>query len=424
MKLEHPRIFFVAVFLAAAICLNGCAKKNEGGKTILTFLTPQSREVLRIQTEVVRHFEKERPEIKINLLSVPGARHSEKLKTMIAGNTPPDVTEIRNLEFPAFAEKGILLDLSPYLQKEPKGFLDDFNPIAVNLSSYKKKIYGFTYGVECVFLFYNQDLFDKSGVKYPDESWTWTDLLKACEKLTRRSGQNSQFGIWPPSAGWEGFAPLVWQNGGKVFDDVENPTKCLINQPAAVEALQFLVDIRRKYHYAPTTSEGADQGRIEMFMSGRIGMIFDGPWQLPEFRKLKFRWDVAVLPKQKYRATWAGSSCYSVIKGSKHPDEAYEFIKFLTNTENQRIFAKVGFSVPSRKSAMDAYLNPALPPKNQRILIELKDARMLEKTAKYEEIKMIFQQNLEPVFLGQKPLHEACDRIVPEVNALLKNNKD
>lgn len=414
--IKVSRLFCSLVICGTIGAITGCSEKHEKEKVILTHVTPQVSEMLHILEEVIGEFEKENPEIRINLISAPGRHHSAKLKTMLGGGTPPDTTEIRNLEFPAFAERGIFVDLGPYIKQEDENFMDDFSSISVDLATHIGKIYGFTYGVECLFLFYNKDLFDRAGVNYPDETWTWDTMLEAAKKLT----QEDRFGIWPPSSQVEGFIPFVWQNGGNIFDDVENPKQCFVNRTEAVEAIQFLVDMRHKYHCAPTASQGADQGPAEMFMSERIAMKPDGSWQVPNFCDLKFKWDVAILPKKECRATWAGSSCFSILKGSKHYDESYKFIKFLTNTASQKKFAKTGFAIPTRESALGTYLNPDAPPANQLILLERRDARMLPKTCRYEEIATIFEQELALVFLQDKSVQDACDRIVPRVEAILR----
>ena len=74
-------------------------------------------------------------------------------------------------------------------------------------------------------LYYNKDLLDKAGVKYPDENWKWDDLLAAAEKLTVKDagGKVTQYAL--AMEGNDKYDKWVNQNGGAILDDMRQPVQ-------------------------------------------------------------------------------------------------------------------------------------------------------------------------------------------------------
>jgi len=294
----------------------------------------------------------------------------------------------------------------------------------MDMATYKGKIYGLTYDM-CVFaIFYNQDLFDEAGVSYPDENWTWDTLAEAGQKLTRdinNDGRIDQFGFTGAEGSWISWCSFVWQNGGRVLDSLEEPKSCVINQPETVEAIQFIADLIHKYHCSPAAAQTEAQINSQMFLTGKLAMVFDGPWMFPIYQKAKFNWDVAPLPKRKCRANLALGSCFSILKESKHPGEAYEYIKYLTSVENQQKLCEAGFSQPTRKSAMQTFLHAPQSPKHVKVFIDaLKYARLMPKIPQWNEIDRIIATELDLVFLGKVQAKDVCKKIALKVNKLLQ----
>jgi len=424
-------ILFLVSFLAAGIVMSGvtsCGRKQTQDKQekqiVLNHIEALMPDQLEVLKEIINEFEKKYPSIKIKLSNMPYTDYFAKLQTMIAGGVPPDVCEVRCFEFPAFAEKGILLELNPYIEKEEKKFIEDFYPLAMDMATYKGKIYGLTYDM-CVFaIFYNQDLFDEAGVSYPDENWTWDTLVKTGQKLTRdinSDGRIDQFAFTGAEGGWITWCPFVWQNAGRVLDSFEDPKKCLIDQPETVEAIQFIADLINKYHCSPTAAQTEAQIGSQMFLTGKLAMALDGPWMFPVYQKAKFSWDVAPLPKHKRRANLALGSCFSVIKESKHKKEAYEYIKYLTSVESQQKLCEAGFSQPTRKSTMQTFLQAPQSPKHAEVFIDaLKYARLMPKMPQWNEIDRIISSELDLVFLGKVQAKDVCKKIALKVNKLLQ----
>ena len=76
-------------------------------------------------------FEKTHPGLKIIQEAPPaGANYFEKLQTLIAANTPPDLFDMWEGYVQPYAENGALTDLEPFLANDPKIKKSDIVPAA------------------------------------------------------------------------------------------------------------------------------------------------------------------------------------------------------------------------------------------------------------------------------------------------------
>ncbi len=274
--------------------------RRPGDETVVTLAVRGGPADVKAAEDIRRAFEREHPGVKIRLEHIPDKQYYAKLLTELAGNSGPDVFGLTNGTILPHVAKGTLLDLAPLMKRD--GGLDktDFFPKALDAYRFGDKLYGMPINFHAFALYYNKTLFDKAHVAYPNGSWDWNDMLAAAKKLTRDSdgdGRIDQYGIVFDS--WLGaVAPWIWQNGGTIFDKEKAPTRCTLNSRKCVEALQFLADLKLKYHVAPSASETAEQGVVEMFYSGRVAMY---PYLYVAGRMRMyakgFEWDCAPLPK-------------------------------------------------------------------------------------------------------------------------------
>ncbi len=226
------------------------------------------------------------------------------------------------------------------------------------------KIYGFPRDNDTTVLYYNKDLFDDAGVAYPDETWTWDEFLEAAKALTVRDarGRVVQYGVVLESNKYFNF---LHQNGADMFDDPLNPTRFTLDDPKAIEALQFMADLINEHQVAPSFAQMLQLGSsTELFQTGRVAMAMTNAARIPTFQQAPFEWGVAPLPAGRtgIRANTMGGAGYVISANTKHPEEAWTFLKFLAGEEGQAIFAKTGVAVPAYRSekTRQAFVN-ALP---------------------------------------------------------------
>jgi len=280
---------------------------------------------------VVREFKKLHPEVtEIEVQVTSWNEYLPKLLTQIASGTAPDVVAVENTPFPEFVAKGVIRDITSYMEKT-KGFSKkDFFSHLLDRYTVDGKIYGIPYDCQpqaC--LFYNKKLFDEAGVSHPNDTWRWEDLLKAAQKLTKKTGDRiAQYGF-DPQGNWQYF---VYTNGGYLVDNIKKPTKCVLDSSRAIGGVQFYVDLMYKYEVSPSPAMIQSSGATstDLFLTGRIAMSYNGFWQAVEhpkqFKEMNAGLALAPAGPTGIRRYPTGGTAYCISSTSKEPDLAWDFI--------------------------------------------------------------------------------------------------
>jgi multiple sugar transport system substrate-binding protein len=391
--LKKLRTVFIVLLcsLIAAACSGGGTNSNAGksstagntgGKTAGEVVTLKFMgwEASPLETQSVKKglelFMQQHPNIKVEYQPVPNTQYPQKLLTMLAGNAAPDVFFLGATEYRAFQKRDVLLDLTSRFQKEMK--LDDFIPSSAKIMDINGKIYGVSACTVSPVLFYNKDVFDKANVPYPpsdpNKAWTWDEFRDAAKKLTIKNGDKvTQYGAF----GLENFymtTAEIFSNGGKLFN--QDGTKMALNSPEVKQVMQSVLDLRVKEGVSPTakTLESIGMKANQMLQTGKVAMVVDGSWSLQELAAMKFSVGVAPLPKIKDAMTHGQSHLHAVAAKTKHPEEAWELVKFLSSDEYQIMNIKEGLWMPNHKSlyteeGIKKWYNDAVYPKDFKELV-------------------------------------------------------
>jgi len=304
-----------------------------------------------IGEDLPRKFEAAHPGTKVNVTILPFDQYNTKLALLSSSGTPPD-TFAAATDFMRFISEGKVVALDELIKQDP--VLSDPAQSRVDANGFmradRKSVYGTQFGPICgMQLYYNRDLFDKAGVKYPDDNWTWTDFHEAAKKLTIvEGGKTTQWGTaWGYLAGWDGgWAPLVWDEGGEIFDSPFNPEKFYFDSPEVIKAWQFMQDMIFKDKVAPAPSDMEALGQAGgPLLSGKVAMIIDGCWMMNSYKDGKFKLGMTVLPKGskgRYNAGWyAGGMAISA--DSKNKELTWAYLRWLAADEQaNQILASVG----------------------------------------------------------------------------------
>jgi multiple sugar transport system substrate-binding protein len=368
-------------------------------------------------------FYKTHPNIRVRLEFTPWERTFDKLLIATAGHRAPDATIVSSMWFVPSAAQGLLADLGLFVAEDKDFELEDFYPAAVNgWGKYNGKLYAIPAGIDIYAMYYNKTMFDKYGVPYPDETWDCKKYLRAAKKLTKDLDRDGRLDQWGTTQNmWQAY---IWQNGGDILN--EDQTRCTLDRPDAYKGLQFMADLRNKYHVCPTPAEIADVGTKNLFTSGRIGMYFSGSWAVPLYfeKEIKdFEYDVAPMPKGKRRAAFFGGASYAVLEGSKHKREAWELVKFMVRRDALRERAIKEQVVPSRISVAEseAFLRLKGPPKHRKVFLDaIEYGRTLPAVTCSREMNDIIWNEISLVLLGRKSAEESCKKLTPIINDLLK----
>ena len=407
------------LFLIFIAAFAGC-KKSDSGKIKMEVAFWGTKEEIPIIDKAVAKWRTEHPEVELVLTHTPNLQYLDRLLTRIAGNSTPDIVFIDIKHIGAFYEKGVLMDLTPFIRKDKTLKLSKFFPTSIDRFSVDGKIYGIPRDIApfaCVY--YNKKLFDEAGVPYPKNEWNWNDMLEKTKKLTKKdkNGITVQFGFY--TWAWQNF---VYSAGGAFVDDVKHPKKCLLGTQESVEGIKFCRDLMHKYGVMPTVVQ-ITQG---MFQTGKLAMYGSGIWETPAFRKIKgFEWDFVMFPKgpSGKRAFEIGGSGYGISNTTKYPELAWELLKALSGDEGQIHLADTGLTQPANMEIAKGphFAGDKRPPHNKAILNEaVKYGVYPPLPFKWNQIeKSIILPNIEKIFINEKDVDSVIKEIVPKINKAL-----
>lgn len=410
--------------LAATLWLGTQAARAETEITYQLWGSPQEAEVWQ---KVAAAFEAQHPDIKVKVEVNDWDSYWEKIRVLMAGGTPPDVFAMDAPLYPDWQSRGVLLNLQPYIDAEP-GLLDDVYPITLEAYQTKDGYFGLPRDFQTIVLFYNKDMFDAAGVAYPNDGWTYDDFRKAAKALTRDTngdGTIDQWGFWAevldPEPYW---GPVVWSYGGDIVDVATGKT--LIGGDKAMDAWHFISDMWLGDKSMPTDEQLRQYG-TDGFQAGIAAMGVSGHWSVPDYAPAKFKWDVAPLPKGPAgRVTSVNSAGFVIAKASKHPKEAWEFVKFAFGKDGQAALARIGLAVPVRKSVAESadYLEQPSARINQKLFIDaLSYAHLKPVFRGYEEWSAAVGDALNSAWTGQTSVDDAVDEAVQNGDDALKKNQ-
>ena len=357
---------------------------------------------------------------------VPGSGFWDKFKVMMATKQLPDVLRADDDWVGEYFVRGQFLDLTPFVERDidtSKFWADGWKPFM-----YEDKIYALPFKGDVVATYYNQDLFDEAGIPYPEENFTWDELLDAAKKTTKQTatGRPDTFGFGIRSQ-WLYPQTWVWRNGGNLFN--REKTESTLTDKAAADALQWYVDLRHKHKVAPSASLGKEEGSETLFQAGRLAMWEAGNWGLLKYRQQR---DVGTLnfgialpaagPTgiRSTRSTWEG---WSIPYYSQNVEEAWEVIKWLsTDPRPQKFLADVA-AVPIIKDIAysDAFNRPDTL-EDEGVFLEVleKYGRISEFLLQGAEMDHIWNNAVEGLFLGTKSAEEATNEFKRKIDVLIQ----
>lgn len=411
--MEKRILIFLLVFV-----LTGCSKQNDG-RVKITYQTmetlPEQRKAL---AQLVAEFEKEYPYIHVDVLT--STTSFQKLSIQIAGGNAPDVFYYVNDRLPGLAKKGALLDLTPFASEVDMSL---YFTQAVESCKIEGRYYLFPFHFSTDVLFYNKDLFNKEGIDYPNNKWTWDDFLKTAQILTKRENRRIiQYGTLQPRP-----LLLIKSFGGECFN--KDLTKCTLNSAESRKALEFIIDLDKRYNAAPsavTIKDMEQMDGVDMFSMGKVGMFLGRTFMLSEFRKLKsFKWDIAPVPigEKSYSRLAVGGNCISI--NTKHPKEAWEFVKFFSGKQGSYICGTSGNCVPALKEAATSLKFLFPPPENARLFVtSIEDAESDNPgLVIWEEFyQRVVQENIDKILCGLVTIDSGLQEIEKEGNEILRNS--
>ncbi len=399
------------------------------GTTTLTWAMWGSPAEVVTHQAVADAFMAEHPEIVIEISSDPWADYFTKMQTRWASGDASQIPDVLFLTpVLPYAAQGVLENLDPYIEKA--GYdLTDYWPSLLDLASFDGSVYGFPRDSGLEVLYYNKDIFDEVGIDYPTDEWTWDDLRAAAEALTVKDGdQVTRYGL-----AMEGGKYQLWvgQNGGQITDDLYNPSRCTLDEPEAIEAVDFFAGLMNDGLAMRDANLSQAGGDAAVFASGQAAMIIQNASRVSQFNQAGLNYDVAPvpIPAGGQRAARAGGAAWTMSALSDDKEAAWTFLSWLQSTDGgQRIYTESGEILPALMSTAksDAFLGSDQPPADREAFItegESSKPGIIVVIAEWNELSgSIISPALEQIWVGDATPEEVLPSLCEQMNAFLADN--
>jgi multiple sugar transport system substrate-binding protein len=372
------------------------------------------------QTAIANAFHAANPLITVSPNVSDWDAYWDKLQTGLAGGAAPDVFAMDGPLFPDYQSRDVLLDLKPYIDRD--GYdLSQLTEQGVADFTTAGGQFGLPRDLNVIVLYYNKAMFDAAGIPYPDDTWDWAKLVEVGKQLTKDDngdGTVDQWGFYTETTDMENFwLSAVWQNGGDVLAPDGKST--VLGTDQAAGGIQFVQDLIWKDKIMADPALFAETG--DAFEQGKAAMEANGSWLVPTHLAAGIDLGIAPLPKGPAgRFTSVNPTGAVVYKGSKAPDAAWEFVKYLASPAAQEQLMTLKASLPVSKEVLAGPYASSFD--GAKVFADsLAYAKLKPSFRGYNEFTTILQGELDTnVFNApNKTAKDALASVIPQLDALL-----
>ena len=321
----------------------------------LTYWPAPNPQEIQLADTLVKRWNRLHPTIQVRMQPIPVSQSTEEvlLAAIAAGTTPDVCSNIWPGALYEYTTAGGLVALDQFADfdsivgsRTPRNLLETFR-------SSDGRYYQIPWKTNPVMMFYNVRLLKEAGVEKVPR--TYSEYLAAGEKLARDRDGDGQVDVW---LGERDIRPIWLQrlfdfypfyiaaSGGKTL--FEDGRVAFLNDAAQNVFALFQTCYQRGY-YPRTFFQGGDP-----FILERKATHFAGPWQIAAIQKFNpsLQFGVASLPvPDDYEGPVYTSGDYkniSIFSNTKHPKEAWEFVKFLIKAKHDLLLLEIANQIPVR----------------------------------------------------------------------------
>lgn len=369
--------------------------------------------------ELLRDFERDHPEIRLDIQGLPWTAAHEKLLTAFAGDAVPDLCQLGNTWIPEFAALDALepLDASVATAGIDKA---DYFPGIWETNVIDGRLLGVPWYVDTRLLFYRRDILSNAGFGSPPRDWAeWTRMLEAIKARTP-----SEFAVILPLNEYEPLLALALQQPEPLLRD-------------GGRYGNFRGDgFRRAFDYylgmfsaklAPPANDTQIANIWNEFAKGHFTFYISGPWQIGEFRRrlpasLQDAWMTAPLPGPRGPgASIAGGCSLVIFRRSRVKSSAWQVIEFLSRPETERRFHQLTGNLPPRRSGWTGSLEADVYSRAFRD--QLERVKPAPKVPEWERIAQEMRLLTERVVRGDFPRADLGAELDRRVDRMLEKRR-
>ena len=424
MKSARNAVWTVGLCLAVLSVFAGCGKKKEesasGGKELVFWHWWTDRQP--VLEELARRYKQQTGvTVRFEVAAPVGSEYNNKLQAAAQANTLPDIVGVAagGEMLARYINAGKIYELTGDMNA---GWKKEFFPRAIEDFGYKS---GNQYGVKAdsywgvpisamaIQIFYNKDLFKKAGLDPEKPPKTWSQFIAAGKKLKEQNIIPLTIGfgdLWMIGAFME---PYAWAYVGKDNMKATILGKRPYTTPDWEKVVKLFVDLRDNQMLVQGGVTAPNKESEQLFASGRAAMIMNGSWGVNVFKGMNpnLNYGVMRLPKPDdapypmYVRGGVGSGA-AVTTQASDPKAAVAFLKWLTDKEQQTVYANEGLDLPANQKCL-----PGLIPQLQPFAASMNDLIPDIQVSEKYEVQETLWKGIQTIFISETSPKEILQKV-------------
>jgi multiple sugar transport system substrate-binding protein len=357
-------------------------------------------------------FEKANPHIKVNNTLVAYTALHDKIVAAAPAGTYDVV--LGDVIWPAeFGSKGIVKDISNLVSTLPTS---EIFPGALVMARYNGKYYGMPWILDTKYMYANGSMLKKAGVT-PADVKTWDGVVAALKKIKSKGiVKYPWLGSWTQAeAVICDYAQLLGAFGGKFLDASGKPA---FQTGGGLKALQFMKMLLDDGLANPASTSSDETAVAKAFAQGSVAMNLNWTFQLAPAldpkQSLVSKDNVMILHTPAGSPGGPAPGCNGgqpvmITPSSKHPNEAWEYIKFITSQPVQNQHATVSLPIWAASYTDPAVIKSAGAQLVSVAKTQLPNMILRPQVTNYNAASQALQVQIQDALLGKKSPQDALN---------------
>jgi len=400
-----------------------CRKIEDKNKIVVWHWMSDKEEVFEQLAK--KYYEQTGTEVVFQLFA-PSEAYSQKVKTAAQTKSLPDIFGILGdkRDFASFVKSGYVLNLTEYMNANNKEWLKRFFPQAIAVNQFLKDnefnapegIYGVPIDVTTAQILYNKDLLSRVGINEKNLPKTFDEFIELGRKLKEKGipGFVSGWGeIWLISTFAQSYAFNI-MGFEKVMDTFKG--KVSYTDPDWIKVFKIFEEMKKVDLFVPGTITMINKVAEQIFATNKAAFAFNGSWCINVYRQFNPNLNYGVLPMPKVNfknsiPVWGGpGNSFFINANSKNKDKCVDFLKWLTEEEQQKFLAENTGNIPANKSCLKY-----IPAISKSFVKDLLNNNTFHPNtlpvSELPEVYLAFGKAIQSIITGEKTAEQAAQEV-------------
>ncbi|HEY3780361.1 MAG TPA: extracellular solute-binding protein [Fimbriimonadaceae bacterium] len=400
------------------------------GKTILIRVSDNNP----LRQAQVDLFNKLNPTLQMEL--DPSDNGVDKVIVQSMGGVGPDLFDsFSPLQLSAYVQSDIAMDMTHELKKRGIDITKDCFKGMMSTCIYQGRVYGVPTNIAADGIWFHRDLLRAAGIPDHKGPWTWAEFIPIAQKLTKRdaNGKPLCYGFY---FDWWNFPHFLKGFGAHIYSP--DGTKCVLDSPESIAAVQLMHDLVYKYKVSSSpveeasmsTAGGFGSGSVSVFAEKHAATALGGRWWLAQLRDYKgLETGVMESPYGTVRDFHAYGRCTLVNKEGHNIQDAIKGLLYMAGPEYNNLVNDQadGICAFIKYTKSKQFLfNPKYPKETDNaIWLDIAAHSSGDETSPFisgQVVNDMITEQLDLVKADQKSPLDAMHDVAAEVNQQIQKN--